>query len=566
MTSVAVTRAQPTPLVQEIVKQLGGHSPVKKLRASKFTPVEPTLQLSYTASRRLKAERDERMDITRVLTPVKTGFGGFTRPPDLIIARRFAGGAYALGGRVLEQPPPHAYEPHTFFLLQTRYDVRFPQGRVESPEYIYGVCREHDLLQILQRYNSKKAPASTLLTMDNIRWPWGKSRNEFDGHDPESETVPRSEYITTLQVTPVWIPMLTVTVATRPLALTISRLCNSLAMGTPFYAAIDSHDRKCRKSFPARIRSMRLRRVMDVILDLAAVLNGARGGIPGIRWHHEDEGRCVDGAGLEFPTPEDKRAIQVGIGSSLPEWMRQEWSELLAERTEREVPGKNPFIMFEVDDFGTRRRWGTEEEVPWCKASAEHMAVDRLLQEPWYREVTALKKADALFLRAAQAFAEPRSQRRNAFDEDDESDQEEEALEDAEDEAQSKLHLQMFIHNSDNAMKQAQKMVETINLSELMPTEELDLPFPFAIVLIPENGIEGATPVYAPLDPETGEMADLGRLEEMGITRRIPVGMARKFVKRRQELWALRKRDELVMMKIGYSSSVHYPNRLFPAT
>ncbi|KIM87737.1 hypothetical protein PILCRDRAFT_814444 [Piloderma croceum F 1598] len=133
----------------------------------------PEEELRITRRRISKAERDERMDITIALTPVKTYMGGFTRPRDLRSSNWFPGGRYATLGKVYESPPESAYEPHTVYLLESRYPVKHGLGRVDCYDHVVGVCREGDFEAILRRYNSARAPRTELDAMDNARWPWG---------------------------------------------------------------------------------------------------------------------------------------------------------------------------------------------------------------------------------------------------------------------------------------------------------------------------------------------------------------------------------------------------------
>lgn len=99
--------------------------------------------------------------------------GGFTRPKDLRSANWWPGGPYESKGKVYESPPEAAYEPHTVFLLESRYPVKHGIGRVDSHDHVVGVCREGDFEAVLKRYNSVRAPREELEAMDNARWPWG---------------------------------------------------------------------------------------------------------------------------------------------------------------------------------------------------------------------------------------------------------------------------------------------------------------------------------------------------------------------------------------------------------
>lgn len=98
--------------------------------------------------------------------------GGFTRPRDLRSSNWWPGGRYRSLNKVYELPPSTAYEPHTVFLLESRYRIKHGVGRVDSYEHIVGVCREGDLPAVLAHYNSSRAPSEIRQNMDNARWPW----------------------------------------------------------------------------------------------------------------------------------------------------------------------------------------------------------------------------------------------------------------------------------------------------------------------------------------------------------------------------------------------------------
>ena len=161
----------------------------------------PPAELERQRLRRiLKAERDERMDITMSLTPVKTYvlhrhpellfmayrkgnhsyMGGFTRPRDLRATNWFPGGAYILKKKIFEKPSPSAYKPFTVFLLESRYMVKKGLGRVSCHEYMTGSIRAENFEQYLRIVNSGYAPTNLLEEMDNAYWP------NIDNKDPTS--------------------------------------------------------------------------------------------------------------------------------------------------------------------------------------------------------------------------------------------------------------------------------------------------------------------------------------------------------------------------------------------
>ncbi|KAF8898307.1 hypothetical protein CPB85DRAFT_1327673 [Mucidula mucida] len=505
-------------------------------------------QLTQVQRRRInKAERDERMDITSMLTPVKTYMGGFTQPRELRVANWFSGGRYLSLGKRFEQPSEAAYEPHTVFLLESRYDIKFGIGRTESVDHVVGLCRAADFEAVVKRFNSRRAPADAIESMDNARWPWepqkkirahswwsreselsdalsnesenmmkepilspvtdnylakpsrrerperpedklrqtaavahrvrednlegissemrrpdGKIPFEFqhpdgsvyhpsgfkvptsaadfakypvpppDGVDPRApvptnpdaaihqeqwkavqdkkghlmprltanlvngdihvHTKPRDEKIPTevaalthtvvsedlskkdieamddyknevqkkrtayfkhIEKEPFWRPLIALTVSTRPIGATLSRLSRGLSRGLPFYASVESDGRKSLASFGNRIRCLRLDRMQEVTVELAQVLAGARGGPIGIRFNMNQLGRGIDGENLAEPVPWEKRTIGVGVGNWYPRAEEVKESYRLAQGEVQKyeaTPEKDPFLIYDIDE------------------------------------------------------------------------------------------------------------------------------------------------------------------------------------------------------------------------
>ncbi|KAF7290541.1 Histone H4 [Mycena indigotica] len=633
--------------------------------------IKPDQRVRTTAMRIAKAERDERMDITRVLTPVKTFMGGFTRPQNLSTAHWFPGGSYIIKGRVYEKPSPAAYEAHTVFLLESRYHIRYKPGRTEAPEYIYGVCREADLPAVLRNYNSKRTPLNIRTIMDNARWPWGpqkKRKRVFGGYVSEPQTpvpvdedqatqtrellqdsspvnilsslrafqpsaeeeitdkpvtspgvveavpptedeelaseetdlslfVPRSEYLQTLEKTPFWRPVITLTVSTRPLALSLLRLANRHATGLPFYASVSDDDRKSFTSFPARMRSLRLRRIQDLSLELASVLTGARGGIPGIRFEHESNGRGIAGEGLADPIPWDKRVIHVGLGTSLPSWVQSEFPKVLLGRAKVEVPGWKPFELYHVDDFGNRSRMLDGQALPWARP--EHSFADRNLEE-WYTEYCILRRVLKIYQSAAEELNRMRDEgkmsqrtrtlvpnpnqsidssqmvqpegnvasREQEVNNDGESGEVEEVLledDGPEDPSFKSARPLMFIREGPDALKNFSRRVLGI-IDETSSLDELDEPPDFVVLRGgPIDGekplsVTSTTPILGPRDPLTGELHRTAVLQEMGYLRFVPLNLAIRAVTRRYQLWAVKKKEELSRQLPTRHAQVDYPD------
>ncbi|CEL53040.1 hypothetical protein RSOLAG1IB_06108 [Rhizoctonia solani AG-1 IB] len=322
-----------------------------------------------------KAERDERVDISMSLTEVKTYQGGFTQPRMLRASNWFPGGTYIAKNKVYEKPLDSAYEPHTVYILESRYPVKTKeQGRPDVPEHIVDVIHEPFWLRYLKYKNSPKVGGHVRLTMDAAWWPfiarrirkaepeqwWEKDEDPqqlrlealglTESDDPPEplrayykditqyrpngtkivEPTPtktivpqrkeltigdiRAQYEPLLEKEAFWRPLVAVTLATRPLANTLVRLCRSLPRGLPFYSSIDTHDRKNLLSFPDRMRLLRLQRMRELTLEIARRLEGYNGGFIGIRFNKDDRGRAIGGERLEKPLPDPLRVIQVGLG------------------------------------------------------------------------------------------------------------------------------------------------------------------------------------------------------------------------------------------------------------
>ncbi|KAJ1303866.1 hypothetical protein OPQ81_008285 [Rhizoctonia solani] len=339
-----------------------------------YVPTPKEVELMY--KRRVeKAERDERVDISMSLTEVKTYQGGFTQPRILRASNWFPGGAYLAKNKVYEKPLDSAYEPHTVYILESRYPIKTKEpGRPDVPEHIVDVIREPHWLPYLQHKNSPKVTGNARLSMDAAWWPFLSRRIRKmepetwwdQGEDPEQlrlealgltessdppeplrayyeditqyrangtkivEATPpktiipqrktktigeiRAEYEPLLEKEAFWRPLVSVTLATRPLANTLVRLCRSLPRGLPFYASIDQHDRKAVASFPDRMRLLRLRRMRELTIEIARRLEGYYGGFIGIRFNPDDRGRAIGGERLAEPLPDPLRVIRVGLG------------------------------------------------------------------------------------------------------------------------------------------------------------------------------------------------------------------------------------------------------------
>lgn len=126
----------------------------------------------------------------------------------------------------------------------------------------------------------------------------------------------RRQYIPTLAKQPFWIPVLAVSLPTRPLARVMARLAKALPRGLPYYASMPTEDLKCKLSYPSRSLNLRLTRMRRLTSQIAERLAGYYAGFPGIRFDPRLPGRGVNGTLLHKPLPEENRRITVLIDSA----------------------------------------------------------------------------------------------------------------------------------------------------------------------------------------------------------------------------------------------------------
>lgn len=509
--------------------------------------------------------------------------------------------------RQYESPPDAAYEPHTIFLLESRYPIKYGLGRTESVDHIVGLCRAADLEAVVKRYNSARAPSDAVWSMDNARWPWtnqkkvksysswwsrtseitdslanqedalmtepivtpnskpvyqndperkqrqteavrdrveeadldgvhsgmrrevGKIPFEVDHRDggtyhpsgfkvptpaadfakypvppPEAEdprspqqsnpdaaieydqwqsiskeegglmsdlsadimsgdfnagTTPRDgkiptevsgilvrgrtqppqhasgfipptpamarganeahthtveaeltkedkaskaeyekrlkehreRYIEEMRTEPFWRPLLAITVSTRPIAATLTRLSRALSRGLPFYASVESDGRKSLSSFGNRMRCLRLDRMQELTVEMAQILAGARGGPIGIRFNMNQVGRGIGGENLDAPVPWEKRTIGIAVG----EWydraqeVKDSYTSAQEEVQKYEaLPEKGPFIVYGVNDWGKPL---TDQALPWLKEASEWDAIPDSIRDV-FNEINELQR------------------------------------------------------------------------------------------------------------------------------------------------------------------------------
>ncbi|GAA5989536.1 hypothetical protein JCM5350_002099 [Sporobolomyces pararoseus] len=103
------------------------------------------------------------------------------------------------------------------------------------------------------------------------------------------------------------VPLLVVTLPTRPLASTLARLCNGHPRGLPFIASVPNEDRKDGPSLFRRLLRMRSNRILELTKELVYKLQGNAGGLMSLRMNPDDRGRGIEGEGLgkEIREPEN---------------------------------------------------------------------------------------------------------------------------------------------------------------------------------------------------------------------------------------------------------------------
>ncbi|GAA5949740.1 hypothetical protein JCM3765_007670 [Sporobolomyces pararoseus] len=103
------------------------------------------------------------------------------------------------------------------------------------------------------------------------------------------------------------VPLLTITLPTRPLTSTLARLCNGHPRGLPFISSIPNEDRKDGPSLFRRLLRMRSNRILELTKEIVYKLKGHQGGLMSLRMNPDDRGRGIEGEGLgkELPEPEN---------------------------------------------------------------------------------------------------------------------------------------------------------------------------------------------------------------------------------------------------------------------
>ncbi|KAH7886599.1 hypothetical protein F5I97DRAFT_1807819 [Phlebopus sp. FC_14] len=268
-------------------------------------------------------------------------------------------------------PPTPAHEFKYSDSASLDRDLRAAVGRQRAREASVGKDRRGFHTTAVSRASVSDIP----VPLDLSAYSGQKLHKQLE--DP---TEIRSQYMPTLAHTPFFRPLLTITLATRPLADNIARLARAGPRGVSYVAAIREDERKSGASFSTRVRNMRLNRMMSLSTQLAQLLLGARGGLMGMRLAHHDRGRGVNGEGLEKPLPWEKRVIGVGVGNwyaragEIKEGFKEDGDNLVNRLFAVEGEEKPVFKVYGLDDWGRRIADETGEEIPYPPQSPPSMS------------------------------------------------------------------------------------------------------------------------------------------------------------------------------------------------
>ncbi|KAF8635709.1 hypothetical protein AX15_000332 [Amanita polypyramis BW_CC] len=380
--------------------------------------------------------------------------GGYSRPKKIQSFNWLLKGGYYKQKEGAFPPAPEAYEPHTVFLLEGRYLSKREAGRVATREYIIKVCREGDFEKVLKTYNSNQAPPDLLEAMDNAYWPWlrkkqktkKKSASTIDNSqadelnndtasedrrtnsertvttaatgrvvDPQNtvDTI-RAEYLPTLETTPFFRPLVTVTLPSRPLAVSLARLARSLVHGLAYHVFVKKHSQLRPKlaakathylphlhmpemdtqlahvQYNMQLRNLRVSRMVELSIHLAEFVVGVRGGLEGLCTVLARTGRRADTSQLRQEGERQASAAdivtQVGVGA----WYDHEaWVREDIERDLRTMLGRypdiagncsagyspSPIVTYRLDEHGKRYDSVTNELIPWSLSNPIKMPV-----------------------------------------------------------------------------------------------------------------------------------------------------------------------------------------------
>jgi len=179
----------------------------------------------------------------------------------------------------------------------------------------------------------------------------------------------RKAYYPVIKKEPFWRPLVAITLSTRPLALTLSRLSKALERGLPFYASIPDQDRKCYVSFENRMRSLRLKRMRELTVEICKRLAGYKGGFVGIRFNTQSRGRGINGEGLDAAIPPEHRVVHVRLAAWYPR--AEEEVELFRDGV-AQWGGEDALRVSYINDWGQTLD-ENNQPLPWSETQTKEL-------------------------------------------------------------------------------------------------------------------------------------------------------------------------------------------------
>lgn len=193
-------------------------------------------------------------------------------------------------------------------------------------------------------------PDSDLSRVEEFEALVKATKKELHPVVPSNYVRPQPPYLDTRLV----VPLLTVTLPTRPLAATLARLCNGHPRGLPFIASIPDSDRKDGPATFRRLLRMRANRMLELTKEIVYKLQGHAGGLMSLRLDPEDKGRGIEGEGLgqEIKTPERGWAEVSWLKKDSPVWEGIERDLYVADWQDLEGVRAGPSLVEEGTHVG----------------------------------------------------------------------------------------------------------------------------------------------------------------------------------------------------------------------
>ena len=152
-TSAARQKGKYSPDGRPLTPRPGARSRPYAVQDDGPLPLTAEQKESIEAARTARAERQERMDITAALTPVKTFMGGFTAPKKLRTLDRMDTHFYTKRPRPERKPPASAYTPHCVYGFVSRHPVWQGHGTATARVIETGMCSASNFKQTLAHFN-----------------------------------------------------------------------------------------------------------------------------------------------------------------------------------------------------------------------------------------------------------------------------------------------------------------------------------------------------------------------------------------------------------------------------